>query len=381
MRFAHLADTHLGYRQYNLDEREEDFYRSFQEAVSKIIEAKCDFVVHSGDLFDSPRPHVRAMLEVMHAFERLDREGIKVFTIAGNHDMLFRKGAVPPQRLYSNIEFLTPKNPFRVFKGIFVCGLPYHSRIHSRALKERLHLLAKEAREYDTRIILIHQGIDKYFPLQYELKIGDLPEGFQYYALGHIHKRILDTLGEGVLAYPGSSEMWRIDELQDWKNNGKGFYVVDIPGFKVKKVDLRIRPFFTVNVSSIEDIHEARRNIHFEEQPIVKVVVTAEPSEYNRLYKALLSELKETLYLDIRRKNVGEADLEEVKPINLRELIGGELKGHTEAEKIFAYAVFETLSEGDIESARNIIQEFYEKWGSEEKKVKDHGQLNLGAFK
>ena len=30
MRVAHMSDTHLGYRQYNLDEREKDFYDVFE---------------------------------------------------------------------------------------------------------------------------------------------------------------------------------------------------------------------------------------------------------------------------------------------------------------------------------------------------------------
>ena len=49
MKFAHLADTHLGYRQYGLFEREKDFYEVFDKVIDKIIEEKVDFVVHSGD--------------------------------------------------------------------------------------------------------------------------------------------------------------------------------------------------------------------------------------------------------------------------------------------------------------------------------------------
>ena len=40
MKFAHLADTHLGYRQYGLFEREKDFYEVFDKVIDKIIEEK-----------------------------------------------------------------------------------------------------------------------------------------------------------------------------------------------------------------------------------------------------------------------------------------------------------------------------------------------------
>ena len=37
MKFAHLADTHLGYRQFGLLEREKDFYEVFDKIIDKII--------------------------------------------------------------------------------------------------------------------------------------------------------------------------------------------------------------------------------------------------------------------------------------------------------------------------------------------------------
>ena len=45
MKFAHLADTHLGYRQFGLLEREKDFYEVFDKIIDKIIEEKVDFVL------------------------------------------------------------------------------------------------------------------------------------------------------------------------------------------------------------------------------------------------------------------------------------------------------------------------------------------------
>ena len=384
MLFAHLADTHLGYRQYNLDEREEDFYRRFHEAVDKIISAECEFVVHSGDLFDSPRPHIRAMLEVMKALDRLSDEGIKVFAIAGNHDVLLRRGAIPPHRLYRSIEFLTPRNPSRVFRGVYVCGLPYHSKIHAKALVENLKALAEKAASYEKRILLMHQGIDKYFPLEHEIKIGDLPRGFHYYALGHIHKRILDNFEEGVIAYPGSMEMWRIDELRDWKTQGKGFYIVDTDEFSVKKIDLKIRPFIRAEIASIGDIPTIKEMISTQRRPVVRLTVSAEPHEYNRLYQELLRELSEALYLDIHRKRT-EMEVEtEEKPISLKELIAEAMEDHPGSERDFAYALFEALSTGNIDSARNMVRDFYDSWAPAPKKKKESPekeQARLEAYK
>ena len=44
MKFAHLADTHLGYRQFGLIEREKDFYEVFEKVIDKIIEEKEDIL-------------------------------------------------------------------------------------------------------------------------------------------------------------------------------------------------------------------------------------------------------------------------------------------------------------------------------------------------
>jgi len=76
MKFAHLADNHLGYRQYNLQEREKDFYNNFVEVIDKIIEERVDFVVHSGDLFEFPKPPIEALLTVLEGLRRLKDRGI-----------------------------------------------------------------------------------------------------------------------------------------------------------------------------------------------------------------------------------------------------------------------------------------------------------------
>ena len=52
MQFIHMADTHLGYRQYGLSERENDFFEVFDQAIEEVVHERPEFVIHSGDLFE-----------------------------------------------------------------------------------------------------------------------------------------------------------------------------------------------------------------------------------------------------------------------------------------------------------------------------------------
>ncbi|MEE8403546.1 MAG: metallophosphoesterase [Candidatus Hydrothermarchaeaceae archaeon] len=362
MRFAHIADTHMGIRQYNVDEREEDFYAAFHEAVDKIIENGCDFVIHSGDLFDEPRPQVKAMVKARDAIDRLAGADIPVYTVAGNHDILMRRGAVLPHALYRKLEVLTPQNPVRELEGILICGLPYHSKVHSNALKEKLKELGKKADDYDKSILVLHQGIDKYFGLEYELKIGDVPHGFDYYALGHIHKRIEDDFGGGKLVYPGSTEMWRIDELTDYKKNGKGFVVVDTSDFVPKRVDLEgTRRFVSLEISDF-DPEAVKKAIEGSPRPVLNVKIDSD-LQYLDIYNGLKELGGEVLHLAIKR---GGAKKEEEtfssKTVNVREIMAEMTKEYTEEERMFAFSLFDHLKDRKAEEAQNLVDAFFDSW-------------------
>ena len=219
MRFAHLSDTHLGFRQYGLYERELDFYRSFDDTVKKIIAEKPDFVIHSGDLFDYPKPPPRAIRVAQKAFARLNEKGIPVYAITGNHDMLMRKGFMPAQVLYSElgVRLFTEDEPFVVKDGIFISGIPYMPRSRSSVIKEMMNMLSEKAKKHKKSVIALHLGTDRHLPHDFEVAVEDIPRNFDYYAMGHIHNRIVEKHGNGILAYPGSSGLWSINEYDDWK--------------------------------------------------------------------------------------------------------------------------------------------------------------------
>ncbi|MBU4607567.1 MAG: DNA repair exonuclease, partial [Euryarchaeota archaeon] len=253
MQFAHLSDTHLGYRQYGLFEREKDYYNVFEDLVTSIIQERPDFVLHAGDLFEFSRPPTQALLEVQKGLIRLKEAKIPVYAIAGNHDIIMKKNALPPHLLFKELglKIISPRTPFYQQDDIFIGGSPYISRYHADTLKERLKLLENESARHNKRIMVLHQGIDKYLPYEYELELADIPEGFDYYALGHIHNRIVDDYGGGKMVYPGSTEIWKMDEVENYQKKGKGYYLVDTDGesFQVDPVNIELpREFIKTRV-------------------------------------------------------------------------------------------------------------------------------------
>src|SRR5260221_61320 len=95
MRVVHLADLHLGYRQYQrvtangTNQREADVAGSVKRAIDQVIALRPDLVVVAGDVFHTVRPTNPAILHAFHQFGRLTLAlpDVPVVVIAGNHDL------------------------------------------------------------------------------------------------------------------------------------------------------------------------------------------------------------------------------------------------------------------------------------------------------
>ena len=373
MKFAHLADTHLGYRQFGLYEREKDFYEVFEKITDKIIEEKVDFVIHSGDLFDNSRPSPLALLTFQKCLIKLKNANIPVYAIAGNHDSVLRKGAIPPQVLFKKfgLKVISPINTNYMYEDVFIAGLPYYSSSQYKNLKNKLSDLSKKATNHEKSILVLHQGIDKYFNLQYELEIGDVPDNFTYYAMGHLHNFINDDFGEGKLVYPGSSEVWKTSELEDYRKNGKGFVIVDLDGKKPSidriKIDIP-REFIERTLdydnlaSGIEAIKQTIKD--FDKKPILNLTVNNVTSTSNA--HEIITEELDDLALMIRPKFKvpGEESIDLIidkeNALGPIEVLSSRLEKYDDAEIIkFATELYNLLSKDKSEDAKELMDEFY----------------------
>ncbi len=376
MQFIHMADTHLGYRQYGLSERENDFFEVFDNIIEETIMERPDFVVHSGDLFEYSRPPTRALLTAQKGILRLKNEKIPIYATAGNHDIVMRKNALPPQILYKDfgLKLISPKNPSYIEGDIFIGGAPYASKYNSKDLVDRLENIEKASQDYKKSVLVVHQGIDFYMPYGYEIKIGDIPKSFNYCAFGHIHERIVDDFGEGKLAYPGSTEVWRSNELEGYKKNGKGFYLVDLSGDQpeIEKINIKLpREFIKENINYTELQEEINRiNKHIEtlnKKPILNLTVHGGNFSRSEVYEKLNKAFSANC-LSIRPKYLPDT-LENTQNLNdmprdaldIKKMIRGSLEDFKD-EKVSELAtdLYKEMSEGDYTRATDLAKNFYE---------------------
>ena len=377
MKFAHLADTHLGYRQFGLIEREKDFYEVFEKVIDKIIEEKVDFVIHSGDLFETARPSPIALLTFQKGLLKLKGSGIPMYAIAGNHDIVIRNDSIPPQVIFKKLglKVISPINTNYMHGDIFIAGLPFYPSSQVKNLKSKLAELSKKAANHEKSILVLHQGIDKYFGYNYELEIGDLPDNFNYYALGHIHNYVNDNFGKGKLVYPGSGEIWNIKELKDYHENGKGFVIVDMDNEKplVKRVKIDIpREFIRRSLdyndleSGISGIKETIKD--FDKKPILDLDIHNIESDTNRVYEMINEELGD-LSLMIRPTfhTVDEEDIDIVMDENdslgPKEILKEQLKTYDdESISNLAVDLYELLSKDKVDESLDLINQYFDEY-------------------
>jgi DNA repair exonuclease SbcCD nuclease subunit len=376
MQFAHLADTHMGYRQYGLSERENDFFEVFDQAIEEVVGERPDFAIHSGDLFEYSRPPTRALLTAQKGILRLKEEKIPIYAIAGNHDVVMRKNALPPQILFKDfgLKLISPRNPYYLEGDVFIGGAPYTSKYHSKQLVERLEGIEKSSVEFDKRILVLHQGIDRYIPYEYELKIGDVPQSFNYCAFGHIHERVVDDFGEGKLAYPGSTEIWRSNEVEGYRKNGKGFYLVDISGDipEIENIDLKLpREFIkeTIKYSQLQDelsrVNQYIRSL--QKKPIIMVTVEGGNFSRSEVYETLNQALSDSC-LALRSNYRPTAVEDEKNPfedgkeaLDIKKMIEHNLKDFNNQQvNELATGLLRELSDGDLKTAEDMVRNFYE---------------------
>jgi len=233
--FVHASDLHLGYAQYGLEARRQDFDNAFSELVDRTIEVKPDFMIIAGDLFHQPRPSNLTLENSIRSFKRLKDAGIPVLTVDGSHDSA--PNTITSTILYpldsAGLIYHLPRHrgaSWSLPDCCYVYGIPnYHNRHRTlEALPRYMEENPPTPQEGVANIFVFHGAIDqpdiKPPYIEAEIPPDLLPGGFCYYAAGHIHDRHQGKFKDGQLVYAGCTETVPYDEAPI----AKGFYHVQV---------------------------------------------------------------------------------------------------------------------------------------------------------
>lgn len=282
-RFLHTADLHLGYQQYGLEERYDDFTDAFRWVVDTALDERVDFLLIAGDLFEKRALDPRTLLIAVNEFERLKAAGIPVVAIEGNHERTYGDSL-------SWMEYLNQSGLLHLLDcargergwlpqpwddaertggyvylaGARIYGLKYRGAQTGAVLSEIGGALtgslpeasnaAASVMEPEFSIFLCHTSVEGYFdqghPFVELNELSELRKHVDYFALGHVHAPYRGALGGGDWLFnPGCPETWSSEEQQ---HRDKGAILVNVdtgrkPAFAAAALDYPDRrPFIRI---------------------------------------------------------------------------------------------------------------------------------------
>ena len=252
MRFAHLADCHLGsWRQPELQQLN---LASFKKAIEICIVEQVSFIVFSGDLFDSAYPPIEILKETFSQFKRLKEEKIKCYVIAGSHDysvsgktfldVLEKAGfcEICKFQQHENGNILLNSHNY---ESISIYGYP--GKKSGLEVDDLKNISLEDSNKF--KILMLHTTMESArgtLPID-SIAIEELPDA-DYYALGHLHLIHEYTIADNkYLIYPGPVFPNNFQELEElgWGS----FYIIDVNGYvKLTKKELRLKQVLPLEI-------------------------------------------------------------------------------------------------------------------------------------
>lgn len=227
-RILHTGDTHIGFRQYGLEERREDFAQAFLQIVQLARDENVAAVVHAGDLFEDRNPGAEDLQATLQGLFQLHHAGIQFLGIVGNHEQ--RRG-VQWLDLFASLGLAAhlKSEPYEL-KGVPIYGLDFAGR---RELTPP---------HCDGGVLVCHQLLDQVEP-DGELALRKLWDcGAQMVLLGDYHEHKVWLEKSVLVTYCGSTERWALDERKR-----RGVNIVDLKNGRLDRRELKTRDFVYVN--------------------------------------------------------------------------------------------------------------------------------------
>jgi DNA repair protein SbcD/Mre11 len=250
MKFSHLADCHIGsFRDPKLSDLST---KAFLKAVDISIKKQVDFILISGDLFNTALPQIDKLKAVVLKLKELKDNDILVYIIAGSHDFSSTgktmldvleaaglvinvvKGKVKDEKLL--LEFTIDKKTNVKITGMLgkkgTLEKHYYKDLDLKNLEE----------EDGFKIFMFHSAItelkSKNLELMDSINLSNFPKNFDYYAGGHVHEIIEYSSNDYYknVIFPGPLFPNNFKEIEDLGSGG--FFIYDDGLVNYEKIEI-----------------------------------------------------------------------------------------------------------------------------------------------
>jgi len=339
MKFVHIADMHfdtpftlLSSRRELGESRRAEQRQVFKKMVNYIKENKIPYLFISGDLYEQEYIRQSTIEYINNLFKEIPET--KIYITPGNHDPNLMNSYYSKFNWNGNVKKIFTSQiekieepEFNLYGFGFDDFYCYQSEIENIKIEDKTKI----------NILITHASLDGGYDEQREyntLSSKKLKElGFDYIALGHIHKlKLTDNI-----IYPGSMVSMGFDELgkhgmvvgeiEKNKELKLEFVELDEREFKEQYIDIS-------EIKTIEELLEKISEIELEEKNYYKIILTGKRNFEINTYK-LYKQIEIKNIIKIKDKTKINYNLEEISnDISLKGIFAKEMLKKLENKNI-----------------------------------------------
>lgn len=351
MKFIHIADIHLDCPFTNLSDKENigeirrlEQRKAFKQIINYIKENQIEYFFIAGDLYEQQYIKKTTIEYINNLFKEIPNT--KIYITPGNHDPLIKNSFYNNFLWNNNVHIF--KNSVQIIKNneVDIYGYGFDDYYLKEEKLNNINIENKEK----INILITHGTLDgasleeKEYNSMPRKKIQE--KGFDYVALGHIHKT--NHKEGGNIIYPGSTVAIGFDELGEHGiiegeiiNKKLNIKFIPIETTEFKEQELDVTP-----IISKQELIEKINEINFEPNKLYKIILVGKRNfEINKyeLYKYNLNEK----IIKIKDKTKINYDLEK-------------LANETTLRGLFVTEILEKLNKCQTEEERKIVEKAIE---------------------
>lgn len=294
MKFVHIADMHfdspfvnLSNKEYMGELRRLEQRKVFKKMIDYIKDNNIEYLFISGDLYEHKYIKQSTIEYINKLFQEIP--DTKIYIAPGNHDPFLKNSYYSKFNWSNNVKIFSNSIEKIENENVNIYGYGFTDFYCENSGIENIEIDDKEK----LNILVIHGALDssniedrQYNPIKKNMLKA---KGFDYVALGHIHKMDYNTEENQKIVYPGSTISLGFDELGKHgmivgefkeKELNLNFVPLDEKEYKVIQLDI-------TNMNSKEELIEKIENVDIKENEYIEIVLNGNRNFEINVYELL----------------------------------------------------------------------------------------------